>query len=184
MVPGPGSGGGGAGLGGAIFTQGSLVLSNVRLVGNAARGGSVPMAPENSLLPADATYAKAGGGGGGLSGHGAAGTVSYQGGGGGGFGPSNGAEQAGGAGPNQTEGGTKDGRGGSSRRARPRSKALPRAGTRPRPLPAAGMGAVRWASMHGWEAPVEAVERSAMAVARHTVAGEGARVFSRAMPAP
>lgn len=115
MVPGPGSGGGGAGLGGAILTQGSLVLTHVKLVGNAARGGSVPMAPDGSLLPPDATYAKAGGGGGGLSGHGAAGTVSYQGGGGGGFGPSNGAEQAGGAGPNQTEGGTKEGRGGSSR---------------------------------------------------------------------
>lgn len=117
-VPGPGSGGGGAGLGGAIFTQGTLILENVTLTANMAQGGSAPEIPEDARLiklSLNSVQAKTGGGGGGMGSSGAAGTPAYEGGGGGGFGPGIAEASRGGSGPYQTEGGSKDGWGGTTR---------------------------------------------------------------------
>ncbi|MBL9004781.1 MAG: hypothetical protein JNJ46_11070 [Myxococcales bacterium] len=117
-APGPGSGGGGAGLGGAIFTQGTLILENVTLTGNMAQGGSAPEIPDDAQLiklSLSSVQTKAGGGGGGMGSSGAAAMSGSEGGGGGGFGPGVAEGARGGSGPYQTEGGSKDGWGGTTR---------------------------------------------------------------------
>ncbi len=110
---GPGGGGGGAGFGGAIFSQGQVVLSKVSLLGNEARGGHARADTTPGVGLAQAVYVKGGGGGGGMRGNGLDGSVNHAGGGGGAFRPDTAGVPQGGYGTGLTEGGKNSGGGGT-----------------------------------------------------------------------
>lgn len=110
---GAGGGGGGAGFGGAIFSQGKILLQKVSLISNEARGGNARVDTGVGSPPATVPYVKGAGGGGGMRGNGQDGASGHIGGGGGGFRPDSVAAPQGGPGSNLTEGGRTSGVGGT-----------------------------------------------------------------------